>query len=232
MPEIIDMLKAMDIFKHIQPFTLNNLANISVTKEYKKNTVIYQAKRKINHVFFILNGKVIIYNMTHNGNRKIIFILGKGKMINFNVINNNLTSVFCESIENAEILMIENTKFLKLLEQDFELSKTLISEYEKYLWRMSHQLKNTIGNIYIEKKVAAKLWKLSRDFGIQTPEGIVIDIEMTITFTADFIGAPRESVSRACKKLIDKKLIKFENKKFIILDMKRLSEYYKNYNNI
>lgn len=165
--------------------------------------------------------------MTHNGNRKIIFILGSGKLLSFNVINDRLTSVFSEAIEKTQILSIERREFLKIIKHDFEFLKSIMSEYEKYIWRMGHQLKNTIGNIYIERRVAAKLWKLGRDFGIKTDEGILIDIEMTITFMADFIGAPRESTSRACKKLINEKLIKFENKKFIILNADKLAEYYK-----
>lgn len=227
MPEILYKLKNMDIFKHANNSTLNKLINIGKIKNYKKNDIIYSDKKIVDYIFFILEGKAVICNMTHNGNRKIIFILGSGSLLSFNVINDKLSSVFSESIEKTQVLMIERTEFLKILKHDFEFLKSIMSEYEKYIWRMGHQLKNTIGNIYIERRVAAKLWKLGRDFGIKTDEGILIDIEMTITFMADFIGVPRESISRACKKLINEKLIKFENKKFIILNADKLAEYYK-----
>lgn len=227
MPEILYKLKDMDIFKNASNSTLSKLINAGKIKKYKKNDIICSDKKIVDYIFFILEGKAIIYNMTHNGNRKIIFILGSGKLLSFNVINDRLTSVFSEAIEKTQILSIERREFLKIIKHDFEFLKSIMSEYEKYIWRMGHQLKNTIGNIYIERRVAAKLWKLGRDFGIKTDEGILIDIEMTITFMADFIGAPRESTSRACKKLINEKLIKFENKKFIILNADKLAEYYK-----
>lgn len=227
MPEILYKLKDMDIFKNASNSTLSKLINAGKIKKYKKNDIIYSDKKIVDYIFFILEEKAIIYNMTHNGNRKIIFILGSGKLLSFNVINDRLTSVFSEAIEKTQILSIERREFLKIIKHDFEFLKSIMSEYEKYIWRMGHQLKNTIGNIYIERRVAAKLWKLGRDFGIKTDEGILIDIEMTITFMADFIGAPRESTSRACKKLINEKLIKFENKKFIILNADKLAEYYK-----
>ena len=223
MPEILYKLKDMDIFKNASNSTLSKLINAGKIK----NDIIYSDKKIVDYIFFILEGKAIIYNMTHNGNRKIIFILGSGKLLSFNVINDRLTSVFSEAIEKTQILSIERREFLKIIKHDFEFLKSIMSEYEKYIWRMGHQLKNTIENIYIERRVAAKLWKLGRDFGIKTDEGILIDIEMTITFMADFIGAPRESTSRACKKLINEKLIKFENKKFIILNADKLAEYYK-----
>lgn len=221
-------LKSMEIFQTIKDDTIYNIAQISKVIEYSKNDIVFSAKEKSNFVYFLLKGKAIIYNMTHNGNRKIIFILGKGNLLSFNIINDNPTSIFCETIEQSKILCIKKSEFLKLMEIDFSLTETIINEYEKYMCRMSHQLKNTIGNIYIQRKIAAKLWKLARDFGIETKEGKLIDIDITITFMADLIGAPRESVSRACKKLSDMNLVRFENKRFTVLDIEKLAKYYKN----
>ena len=227
MLEILYKLKNTDIFKNASNSTLSRLVAAGKIKNYKKNDIIYSDKKTTDYIYFLLEGKVIIYNISHNGNRKIIFILGAGKLISFNVMNDGLTSVFSEAIEKTQVLSIERSEFLKILKLDFEFLKSIMSEYEKYIWRMGHQLKNTIGNIYIERRVAAKLLKLGRDFGLKIDEGILIDIEMTITFMADFIGAPRESISRACKKLINEKLIKFENKKFTILNSDKLAEYYR-----
>lgn len=226
---LINELKNIEIFQHIKNSTINDIIKFSKIVSYDKNNLIFPAKKKLNYIYFLIEGKAIIYNITHNGNRKIIFILGKEKMLNFNIINDNLSPVFCETIELSKVLCIKRKEFLELLEYDFILAKIVMNEYEKYLWRMSHQLKNTIGNIYIERKIAAKLWKLGRDFGIETKDGKMIDIDITITFMADLIGAPRESVSRACKKLSDKKLVKFENKRFIILNSEALVKYYKDF---
>lgn len=44
----------------------------------------------------------------------------------------------------------------------------------------------------MERKIAAKLWKLGRDFGVDTEDGVMIDIDLTITLMADLVGAPRK----------------------------------------
>lgn len=95
------------------------------------------------------------------------------------------------------------------------------------MWRLGHQLKNTVGSIYMERKLAAKLWKLARDFGIERPEGIEIDINMTITFLADMLGAPRETTSKTCKALSDYGLISMKKKRITIVDPARVSHFYK-----
>ena len=102
-----------------------------------------------------------------------------------------------------------------------------MGEYERYLWRMSHQLKNTTGNMQLERKIAAKLWKLGRDFGVLDGGEICIDVELTITLMADLVGAPRENVSRACKSLGDRGLIRYQNRHFYLPDPVELAKFYK-----
>lgn len=92
---------------------------------------------------------------------------------------------------------------------------------------MGHQLKNTLGGIYLERKLAAKLWKLSRDFGIQTPDGIEIDINLPVTLLADMLGASRETTSRMCGILVDLGLMKINKKKITITDSQKMSAFYK-----
>ena len=92
---------------------------------------------------------------------------------------------------------------------------------------MGHQLKNTMGSIYMERKLAAKLWKLSRDFGRETKDGIEINFNLSITFLADMLGAPRETTSRLCGTLTELRLIRMERKRITILDADRMSRFYK-----
>ena len=113
------------------------------------------------------------------------------------------------------------------MEQSHALTRAVLREYERNLWRMGHQLKNTTGNMQRERKIAAKLWKLGRDFGVDTEDGVMIDIDLTITLMADLVGAPRENVSRACKVLTDRGLIRYGNKRFILTDSDGLAEFYK-----
>ena len=63
-----------------------------------------------------------------------------------------------------------------LLKSDIvnENIRSHLEEQEKKMWRLSHQLKNTTSCIYLERKLAAKLWKLSRDFGIEKEDGVEI----------------------------------------------------------
>lgn len=222
-----NLLSQLAFLQEVAPETVERLWQQGRVRSFPKGSVILHAKEPIKTVFIQLAGKSILYNLTHTGKRKIIFILGPGALLNEHVLDTHPASVFCETIEASKIFAVPVSRFVALMEADFQLTRAVLTAQERKIWRMGHQLKNTMGSIYMEKKLAAKLWKLSRDFGKETPEGILIDIHLPITFLADMLGAPRETTSRLCKTLADLKLIRMERKRITILDPEKMSHYYK-----
>ena len=220
-------LAKLDFFREIPKDILQNLLNESTVISCKKKEVIFHARERVESVYFILSGEVMLYNLTKHGNRKIIFILGAGRLLNQSIISRKPNALFGEAVCDTEILKIPEKFFVRLMSQSQELTDSVLREYERNLWRMAHQLKNTTGNMQTERKIAAKLWKLGRDFGISTEEGIMVDIDLTITLMADLVGIPRENVSRACKVLADRGLIRYGNKRFILTDFDGLAVFYK-----
>ena len=118
-------------------------------------------------------------------------------------------------------------KLAELMQQDFGFTQVLFRYQERKIWRLEHQLKNTMGSIYLERKLASKLWKLGRDFGTDTSQGLRINISLSITFLADLLGAPRETTSRVCRKLAEAGLIRMEKKTIWLPDPQRIVLFYK-----
>ncbi|MGN0400220.1 MAG: Crp/Fnr family transcriptional regulator [Blautia sp.] len=222
-----NQLLELSSLKDVNKKTLNSLWEKGTVREYKKGSLVVRSRVPAEYVFLQLSGKSIIYNLTHDGNRKIIFIFGKGALLNDHIMNTHSSAVYCETIEKSRIFAIPVSDFTRLMEQDFSLVKAVLVLQEHKLWRTSHQLKNTMGSIYMERKLAAKLWKLSRDFGVNTELGREIDIQMPITFLADMLGASRETTSRLCSSLENYGLIKILKKRIIITDSAKIVHFYK-----
>lgn len=214
-------------FQGVRPETVEKLWQCGRVKEFPKGNLVMRAKESMDCVCVQLSGKSMVYNMTHHGKRKIIFILGRGALLNEHVLNEHLTSLYCETLEKSEIFMVPGTIFQRFMEEDFSLVRVVLESQERKIWRLEHQLKNTMGSIYLERKLAAKLWKLARDFGILTEEGIEIDINLPVTLLADMLGAPRETASRVCSTLTEYGLMKVRKKRIIIVNPEKMSEFYK-----
>lgn len=91
---------------------------------------------------------------------------------------------------------------------------------------MSHQLKNISNSITVDRQIAFKLWKLGRDFGIETPDGIEINFDLSITFLVEMLGVKREIVSRQVKVLSKLGLIGVKRKRFTLYKYPELLEYF------
>ena len=217
----------IEVFQKIKQDTLEKILQIGKIIKYRKGTVLMRAREPVTLICFQLSGKSIIYNLTHTGRRKILFVCGKGALLNYNLLNNHDSSVFCETIDESQVLVIPVKDFIKMMADDFTLTKHVLEMQERKIWRLSHQLKNTTGCILLERKLAAKLWKLARDFGVETDEGIEIDLNMSITFLADMLGTSRETTSRICSTFIEAGLIKINKKRVTICNPAKIAEFYK-----
>ena len=164
--------------------------------------------------------------MNESAQKKIIFILGSSSIINDYAIDDLPSSVNCEVFEKSQILSIDKNKFLEIMQDDFELTKIFIKSQAIKIRRLYRQMKNSTP-IKVEKRVAAKLWKLAKDYGEEVEEGTLINLNISITYLADMFGAPRETISRALKFLSKENLIINDNKKIIIRDKDRLSKFFK-----
>ena len=128
--------------------------------------------------------------------------------------------------KKAKILSIEKNKFIEIMESDFELTKIFIKSQAIKIRRLYRQMKNSTP-IKVEKRVAAKLWKLAKDYGVEVEEGTMINLNISVTYLADMFGAPRETISRALRQLQELGLAIYENKRIIIIDMDKLASFFK-----
>lgn len=220
-------LENITLFEKVEKRTIEKMWQLGKVVKYKRGDHCFEAKESNGNVYILLSGKVAIYNLTHAGKRKTIFYLGNGELLNDQITKDSIPALYCETVDDCLVFCISKEQFLKLMEADFTLVQAIIKDYERKNWRMSHQLKNTLGCVNLERKLGSKLWKLTRDFGVKTEEGTYIDIPLSITELADFVGAPRESTSRALKKLAEKELIRVEKKRIYILSAAKLAKYYK-----
>lgn len=210
------LIQKIALFRNIESSTMQLLLKKGRIVEVTKGTQLIREREPSSNLYFQLSGKSIIYNLTSNGKRKILFVFGYGALLNGNLFNTRTSSNYCETIERSQLFVVSIQDFSKLMAMDFQLTRNLVAAQEHKMWRLSHQLKNTTSGISMEKKLVFKLKKLARDFGIETEKGLEIDMQLSITFLADMLGAPRETTSRICSSLCEKGILVIERKRITI----------------
>jgi len=133
-------------------------------------------------------------------------------------------SVVCQAFEKTEIVAFHKDEFLSIMAQDFKLTMNILNSIGRKQRRLYRQLKNTLP-IGMEKRLAAKLWKLSKDHGIEEEGWQYIDMNISSTYLSYMLGTSRESVSRAMKVLIDMSAVKWVERKLYVKEDDLLSYY-------
>ena len=213
------------MFQGLKKSTLDMLEQSVNICTLNKGEILFRERDKIDRVYIILNGKVTMYRNNAEGHKKVVYILDNGQIINEVIFDGLSASINCEAFEKTELLWFNREEFLDIMSKDFDLTKKVIDMMAKKIRRLYRQLKNTVP-IRVDKKVAAKLWKLAKDYGTDENGETKIQLKITVTSLAEMLGSSRETISRALKLLTKENLIRYENKKFIV-NKSKLAKYFK-----
>ncbi|QJA09106.1 Crp/Fnr family transcriptional regulator [Romboutsia sp. CE17] len=219
----MDNIQVFDGIKEESKIKIRKLLN---SKILNKNEILFNERDNLEKLFFLKDGKISVFKMSESGERKIIFILNKGEMINELLIDGIKTSsIGCEAFEKSIILECNAEDFIKVMEDDLRLTKNILVHIQNRNRRLYRQVKNSI-SIRIDKKLAAKLYRMGKEFGVKKGQWTFLNVNLTITYIAEMLGCKRETLSRAMKILQDEDLVKLEGKK-VYIRMEGLSKYFK-----
>ena len=221
----LEELLSIPILNELKQETLQLLKEVSYKLELKKGERLFSERDNVDTIYFVLTGKAAMYRMNEEGQKKVIYILDEGQILNEVIFDEKPASITCDAFENAQFICFKRDELLYIMQRDFELTKRVINMMARKIRRLYRQLKNTVP-IKMEKKVAAKLWKLSRDYGVEVEDGTLINLKITITYLADMLGSPRETISRSIKVLEEKGLIKYKDRRMIV-NTENLAKYYR-----
>ena len=235
-----EKLKQIPIFETLSEKTIEKLSKITQIRELNKGDVLFFEREKVEYIYIVLKGTVFLYRDSLKEYRRIVFLLGEGKIINEVIFDGRTASINCEAFEKSTILAFPVEKLKDVMRDDFDLSFAILTSVGHKVRKLYRQLKNATP-IGLDKKLAAKLWKLSEGFGYncydknlackkkteECREWTQVNKNISVTFLGEMLGSTRESISRELKKLENLGLIRWEYKKLLV-DREKLLKFYKN----
>lgn len=218
-------LRRIQAFDGIAEESMDAICRIAKRQILKKGEILFLEKDRVNKFYAVLYGKTSMYRLSSNGQKRVFFLLGEGDLLNEVVFDDLPVSVVCEAFEKTEIIEFGKDDFLKIMAQDFKLTMNILNSIGRKQRRLYRQLKNTLP-IGMEKRLAAKLWKLSKDHGISSGDWKYIDMNISATYLSYMLGTSRESVSRAMKVLAAMDAVKWLDRKLYVKE-EILLHYYR-----
>ena len=220
-------IEKIEVFSGISKNSIVEIKNSADVIDLKKNKALYSDRQQLDYVYFLISGNVSLIKSSESGENRVVFLLNDGSMINEPLMRKNTSGIECWGFEDSKILRIGLKTFDKIMSKDYILARNCMLEMEKRIRRLCRQLKNSTST-NIEKKLAAKLYRLGTLYGIENVQDkfILINLNLTVTYLAKMLGYQRETVSRSIKLLSEKTIILLKDRKFYI-DMEKARQFFK-----
>lgn len=217
-------IESCPALRQASPGVCKQALTCGMLKQYKKNELIFREREDVGRIYLVASGYVALFRLNCHCDRRILFICGNGELLNEIILEDPIASNSALAMGEVTALSFFREQFLEMMQADFAFSKAVLDSASKKIRRLYHQIANASNMFLLERQVASKLWKMARDFGIGTPEGVTIPFELSIAFLADMVGSKRETVSRAVRALKGKGALTVSNGRFLIPDMDALQE--------
>lgn len=198
------------------------LEQLMIPVRYAANDHLFWEGDKTEHLYYIRKGKVKLRKSTEEGRDFILSIVQDGDLICETVNgDDNMHTYSAEITEQAEIGVISWREFEQLLKQNGDLAIRFMN------WMaIEHRVtQSKFRDLLLFGKagaLASTLIRLCNTYGVTTPEGIRIDLKLTHTELADFIGTTRESVNRLINTFKNDGIMDISRGKIIVKQLEAL----------
>lgn len=219
--DILKQLNRFDPWSNLSCETKEKIVKHSTYSYHTREVTLYLESNTNPLIYLILSGYVILSKISSDGKEKYLYYLSDGDLINQCTIDDKVTTTTAKATRNTHLISIHKDMFLSLMEEDFQLCSLVLNSLTLKVRRSQRQILN-LGVYNTSQRTVSKLLKLSRDYGKQMDDYLLIDAPLNQTDLSYMVGASREAVNRSLKELEAKGIIFFMGHKIAITDREKL----------
>jgi CRP/FNR family transcriptional regulator, cyclic AMP receptor protein len=135
------ILRNTDLFREISEEDLEKIAAISTSRKHKKGDILFQEKSKGDELFIVVSGCIAINKNVAGGRKRNLGNLRSGEIFGeISLFDTEPRSAGAEAIEDSEVIVVPNGKFLALLNEKSPLANLIQKKVINILCR---RLRNT-----------------------------------------------------------------------------------------
>lgn len=215
-------LSAVDILAALPEKERAFFLEKAVKKSFEKNAVIFSPGDPGTHIYYVLSGRVKIYNLAREGREVIYWFCTPKDFFGLaELCGGDQRTVFAEAVENTDLLCVGQRNFEELIKRNPEISFALMRVFGSRI-RKAHDTIKDLVTCDVRSRVAQLLTKLGKVVGEPCGKGVELRNKFTHQELADMIGATRTTVTEVISGFKRQGILQYEAGKITILDSKKL----------
>jgi CRP/FNR family transcriptional regulator, cyclic AMP receptor protein len=211
-------LKQVPFFAQLSQEELAELSARLVSRRFGPGQVIFHYGDPGGLLYIIQKGKIKISYATVEGQEALLAILGKDDFFGeLALLDEAPRSATAQALEPTETLTLHREEFLRFLRHNPDFALHVLRVLTQRIRHLNSQVSDTFF-LDLPARLARTLLNLAAQHGVQSDEGLRIDLALTQTDLAEMTGATRVSVNKALGRFRREKWISVRGRKFTILD--------------
>lgn len=200
------------LFAELDDRELETVAALAKTKRYSKDDVVMHADENGDILCIIKSGNVKVTMISPEGKEIILSMLGPGDFFGeMSLLDDEPRSATVVATEALEVWTIWRADFLQLLQQNFSITRKLLSELSSRLRNAANRIES-LATMDVYGRLARFFLDLAKEQGKELENGYIAVTRPTHQAIANTIGTSRETVSRLIHDLMEQNLLLSEGK--------------------
>jgi CRP-like cAMP-binding protein len=194
------------------------------TVKIAKGSILFKEGDDGEHLYVIVDGKLKLGTSSGDGRENLLSILGPGEMFGeLSLFDPGPRTSTATAVTDAKLLSLSHEKVIPWLKQNPEVSLQLLTRLSQRLRRTNEAVGDLVFSD-VPGRVAKALIDLGDRFGKTTPEGLLVNHDLTQEELAQLVGASRETVNKALADFAGRGWLKLDGRSVLIADVDRLSK--------
>ncbi|MDI9461500.1 MAG: pyruvate formate-lyase-activating protein [Saccharofermentanales bacterium] len=220
-------LRQLPLLRHLSVSQFHELANSVEVRRVKKGEYIFRSGDPCSVLYIVCEGQFKILTYTPDGREQIMYIYSPGDFVGgFNLLKSQKYLYFGQALEDGIICTMSKEFFDKACLQNPNILRQILEKaYDRLRW--AEELITRLSSSNASMKVAELLTQLADRRGVETPDGIRIDLTLTREEMGSFAGMTRETITRKLGEFKDLGYIDYtSNRTIYIQDKQALKDYF------
>lgn len=224
MPQEEEVVRRAPLFTALDEAAALSLRASMDTVKIAKGSILFKEGDDGEHLYVIIDGKLKLGTSSGDGRENLLSILGPGEMFGeLSLFDPGPRTSTATAVTDAKLLSLSHEKVIPWLKQNPEVSLQLLTRLSQRLRRTNEAVGDLVFSD-VPGRVAKALIDLGDRFGKTTPEGLLVNHDLTQEELAQLVGASRETVNKALADFAGRGWLKLDGRSVLITDVERLSK--------
>ena len=224
MPHEEEVVRRAPLFTALDEAAAVSLRASMDTVKIAKGSILFKEGDDGEHLYVIVDGKLKLGTSSGDGRENLLSILGPGEMFGeLSLFDPGPRTSTATAVTDAKLLSLSHEKVIPWLKQNPEVSLQLLTRLSQRLRRTNEAVGDLVFSD-VPGRVAKALIDLGDRFGKTTPEGLLVNHDLTQEELAQLVGASRETVNKALADFAGRGWLKLDGRSVLITDVERLSK--------